>query len=585
MRQAMKKKIGRLLGAATMGTLVGLAATQGQTATETELHDLASRKVTWRSPEAGGMTIPLQLLSINDFHSQITAGLTIDGRPVGSAPVLAAYLKDTSARAKGKSFILHAGDHVGASQPQSALLQDEPGIMFFNMLGNAHCRTGADHGRDCNLVGIPGNHELDEGLPEMLRLIQGGNHAQGPYLQNPYQGANFPYICANLVHAATGQPLFTPYVVRMVDGVPVGFIGAILHQASSFLSPESLEDLQILDEADTINNYVGQLRAQGVHTIIAIMHQGGFQQPANELSPYPGTLGGDLLPIVKRLDDEVDVVLAGHTHTVHNALVENGTGKKILVAQAWLYGTGYAAIDLEISRASNDVVAISSQIVTTWADQGPGLQPDSGVAALMHRVEAMGSDIAEQVIASAARPITRAANKAGESALGDLVADAQRTAMGSDFAFMHPEGIQADLAPGRITKGDHYTVQPYNINLIKLELTGRQIYALLNQQWTDRGAEARFLQVSGLTYTWDADRPAGRRIVAVRQNGSPLQPERKYTVTVNEYLAGGGDNFTVLTQGVNPVVGPFIVEALIQYVQAQPQPLNADIAGRISRLN
>jgi len=585
MQETMKRKMRRLLNAAALGMLAGLAATNGQAASDTELRDLANRKIEWRSPDYTSTTIPLQLLSINDFHSQITTGQAVDGRPVGSAPVLAAYLKAADANAKGKTFILHAGDHVGASQPQSALLQDEPGIMFFNMLGNDQCRAGGQYGSDCNLVGIPGNHELDEGLQEMLRLIQGGNHAQGPYLQKPYNGANFPYICANLVQTSTEQPLFTPYVVRMVDGVPVGFIGAILHQASSFLSPESLEGLKILDEAETINRYVRQLQAQGVHTIIVIMHQGGFQYPKEEKASRPGTLSGDIVPIIKGLDDEVDVVLSGHTHTFHNILAENAHGKQMLVVQAWPYGTAYADINLEISRTSNDVVAMSSQIVTTWADKGPGLQPDTAVAVLMNQVEEMGNAIAKQMIASADRPITRAANEAGESALGDLVADAQRTIMGTDFAFMHPEGIQADIAPGRITKGDHYTVQPFNLNLIKLELTGQQIYELLNQQWNSRSTEGRFLQVSGLTYTWDAERPAGRRIVAVMKNGVPLQSKEKYTVTVNEYLAGGGDNFTVLTHGVNPVVGPFIADALIQYVQAQPQPLNTDIAGRISRLN
>jgi 5'-nucleotidase len=157
--------------------------------------------------------------------------------------------------------------------------------------------------------------------------------------------------------------------------------------------------------------------------------------------------------------------------------------------------------------------------------------------------------------------------------------------MGTDFAFMQADGIRADIAPGRITKGDHYSVQPYNLNLIKLELTGQQIYDLLNQQWSSQRAQGQFLQVSGLTYTWDADRPAGKRIVAVKKNGKPLQTGAVYTVTVNEYLAGGGDDFTVLTRGANPVVGPFVAEALIQYVQAQPQPINVDIEGRISRLN
>lgn len=586
MQQTMKEKKWRLLGAAVMGTLIGLAASNGQAAGETELRDLANRKVTWRSPESNGKTIPLQLLSINDFHSQITAGQTVDGRPVGSAPVLAAYLKAAQTQAKSRTFFLQAGDHVGASQPQSALLQDEPGIMFFNLLGNDQCRTGGQHGPDCNLVGIPGNHELDEGLHEMLRLIHGGNHNHGPYLQNPYQGAAFPYICANLVQAATGQPLFQPYVVRMVEGVPVGFIGAVLHRASTFLSPESLEGLQVLDEVDTINRYARQLQVEGVRTLVVVIHQGGYQGPASESANRTSSLVGDIAPIVERLDGEVDVVLSGHTHTYHNILVNNAGGRPMLVVQAWPKGTGYADIDLQISRDSGDVVAMSSSIVTTWADSGPGLQPDPQVAALAGRVDAMGNAIAAQVIARAAKPITRTSNEAGESALGDLVADAQRQIMGTDFAFMHPEGIEADIASGTITKGDHFTVQPANLNLIKLEMTGRQIYELLNQQWSGDNRRGRFLQVSGLTYTWDADRPDGQRIVTVmKENGEPLKTDATYTVAVNEYLAGGGGNFTVLTKGVNPVVGPFIAEALIQYVQTRPQPINADIEGRISRLN
>lgn len=590
MRQAMKKTRRRLLAAVAMAamavaTVVGLAAAQGQDGSESELRDLANRKVMWRSPQYDGMAIPLKLLAINDFHSQITQGLTVDGRPVGSAPVLAAYLKDAQAQAKGRTFFLQAGDHVGASQPQSALLQDEPGIMFFNMLGNEHCRTGGQYGPECNLLGIPGNHELDEGLGEMLRLIRGGNHRQGPYLQHPYQGAAFPYLCANLVEAATGKTLFQPYAVRLVDGVQVGFIGAVLHRASTFLSPESLEGLQVLDEADTINRYARQLQAEGVRTIIVVIHQGGYQGPSSEGANRTSPLVGDIAPIVERLDGEVDVVLSGHTHTYHNILIHNAGGRPMLVVQAWPKGTGYADIDLHISRDTGDVVAMSSAIVTTWADSGPGLQPDPLVAALANQVDALGSAIAAQVIARAAKPITRTSNAAGESALGDLIADAQRQIMGTDFAFMHPEGIEADFSSGTLTKGDHFTVQPANLNLIKLEMTGQQIYELLNQQWDGRNGRGRFLQVSGLTYTWDASRPAGQRIVAVQKDGASLNREAIYTVAVNEYLAGGGGNFTALTKGNNPVVGPFIAEALIQYVQTRPQPLDTDIEGRISRLN
>ncbi|ADW17354.1 5'-Nucleotidase domain-containing protein [Desulfobulbus propionicus DSM 2032] len=571
--------------ATCLAAQAGMSVGGAWAGSEIEARQRAERPIEWRAPQQEDKTVAVTLLAINDFHSQITAGLEVAGRPVGSAPVLAAYLKAAQARARGQTFILHAGDHVGASQPRSALLQDEPGIMVFNMLGNQHCRPGGLYGVECNLIGIPGNHELDEGMGEMLRLIHGGNHRQGPYLQDPYQGAHFPYICANLVRTATNKPLFPPSVVRMVDGVPIGFVGALLRHATTFLPPDSLDGLQVLDEAEAINAQVAALRAEGVHAVVAVIHQGGYQLPANG-SEHPSTrLAGDLAAIVGRLDGEVDVVLAGHTHTVHNLLVDNAAGRKTLVTQAWPKGTGYAEIDLEISRTGREVVALSSRIVTTWADQGPGLRPDVRVARLADRVDAMGNAVAAQVIANAAKPITRVSNEAGESALGDLVADAQRQAMGTDFAFMHPEGIEADIDPGHITKGDYYTVQPANLNLVKLEMTGEQIYALLNQQWTTASGEGRFLQVSGLSYVWDAHRPAGRRVVSVMKDGEPLRRGARYTVTVNEYLAAGGGNFTVLTEAANPVVGPFIADALHQYVRTRPQPINAAIEGRISRLN
>lgn len=567
-----------LLAAAILLPLSDRHAWAGQ---EIELRDHAEHPVHWQADRQTGATMPLKILAINDFHSQITTGLEVEGRPVGSAPVLAAYLKQAQAHAQGHSLIVHAGDHVGASQPQSTLLQDEPGIMFFNMLGNGQCRTGGQYGPDCDLIGIPGNHELDEGVDEMLRLVHGGTHALGPFLQQPYQGAAFPYLCANLVRESTGEPLFAPSRVHMVDGVPVGFIGAVLQRASTFLSPENMAGLRIIDEAEAINRQAEILRNQGVRSLIVLIHQGGYQ----DNSAGNPNLVGDIAPILARLDGDIDVVIGGHTHTYHNILVPNAAQRPMLVVQAWPKGTGFAEIDLQINRDSGEVVAMASAIKTTWADQGPGLHPDPQVAALAQQVDRLGSAIAAQVIARASKPITRATNSAGESALGDLVADAQRQVMGTDFAFMHPEGIEADIPSGALTKGDHFTIQPAKLNLIKLEMTGQQIFDLLNQQWSGDSDRGRFLQVSGLSYSWDAHRPVGQRVVAVEKDGQPLARQAVYTVAVNEYLAGGGDNFTTLTQAANPVVGPFLAEALIQYMQARPQPLDASIEGRISRLN
>ena len=184
----------------------------------------------------------------------------------------------------------------------------------------------------------------------------------------------------------------------------------------------------------------------------------------------------------------------------------------------------------------------------------------------------------------AAVDILKAQNPAGESALGNLIADAQRTVMGTDFAFMNPGGIRADILAGQVTWGELFTVQPFSNYLIKMDLTGKQIYDLLNQQWINQ-PYPRILQVSGLTYTWDNSLPVGNRIVEVRKDGIPINPSAVYTITVNSFLAGGGDNFTVLTQGVNQVVGPVDLEALITYIQGLPQPFSAQIDGRIIRFN
>lgn len=570
-----------LIVAGLLALATGMAT--GAAGGETQWREQVARPVYWRAPLHHDVTVHLKLLTINDFHSQITAGPEVEGRPVGSAPVLAAYLRQAQAGAQSATFILHAGDHVGASQPQSALLQDEPAIQFFNLLGNEHCRTGGQYGPDCNLIGIPGNHELDEGPAEMLRLLHGGTHHQGPFLEHPYRGAAYPTLCANLVRTETGEPLFTPAVVRLVDGIPVGFIGAILKQAATFLPPESLAGLTVQDEAEAINRAARNLRAEGVHTLVVIIHQGGYQGPAGDRGTGP--LVGDLASIVARLDGEVDVVVGGHTHTVHNTLVDNAAGHPTLVVQAWPKGTGFADIDLEIDRTTGEVAAMSSAIVTTWADRGPGLRPDPQVADLADQVDRLGNAIAAQVIGRAAFPITRTKNEAGESALGDLVADAQRRIMDTDFAFMHPEGIEADIPSGALTKGDHFTVQPANLNLIRLEMTGQQIYDLLNQQWRGDDGRGRLLQVSGLSYTWDALRPAGERVVAVHKDGAPLDRQAVYTVAVNEYLAGGGGQFTVLTRATNKVVGPFLAEALIAHIRTLPQPIAVSIEGRISRLN
>ncbi len=548
------------------------------------MREQAAQRVEWRKREGSESAPPVavKILAINDFHGQLT-GRSIGGRPVGSAAVLASYLEQGQAAVpENQAFIVHAGDQVGVSPPASALLQDEPAISFLNLLANQHCRVKLHP--HCNLVGTVGNHEFDKGRDEMLRMVRGGNSPAGPFLENPYRGAGFPYVAANVVDARTGLPILPPFVIKEVHGVPIAFIGVALKDTPTIVIPSGVASLRFLDEADTINFYVRLLKAINVHAFVALIHQGGQQTSVSGPTPTGAVVTGPIVDIVSRLDDDVDVVVSGHTHTFTNALLPNQHGRQILVTQAFSSGTSYSDIDLMLDPATKDVVAKSASIVTTFADAGPGLTPDPQAAALVHRAEDAVAPLVNRVIGQARIDILRVPNAAGETPMGNLVADAHRAATGTDFAFTNQGGIRADFLAGPVTWGQAFGVQPFGHNLVTMHLTGQQLYDLLNQQWINQPFP-RIMQISGLTYTWDNNASVGNRIIEIRRNGVAIDRFATYSVTVSAFLAAGGENFSVLTLGTDRLVSDTDLNALIFYIQSLAQPFSAAIEGRIERLN
>lgn len=498
----------------------------------------------------------VQILAINDFHGALE-GQTIGGRPMGGAAVLAAYLdqREESARQQGAVTLrVHVGDIIGASPPVSALLQDEPTLTILDAMGFEY--------------GTVGNHEFDEGVQELLRLQRGGCHPA----TGCFDGARVQYLAANVVWADTEKPVFPPYAVRWVQGVPMGFIGVVTTETPTIVTASGVQGLKFLDEAQTVNRYVRELKEQGVETVVVLMHDGGD-------GDRQGRVSGAIVPIVYAMDDEVDVVLTGHTHRCYRGLV----GSK-LVTQACANGTAFADVDLTIDRTFKDVVAKRAEIVDAVAD-APGIAPDPAIQALVRGYAERVAPRVSRVIATAAERIVRQANDAGESALGNLIADAQRWKTGVQMAFMNPGGIRADLDAGEVTWGELYTVQPFNNYLVAMTLTGSQVERLLEQQWANQPFP-RILQISGLRYTWHADRPAGDRVdpgEIFLEDGTPVRPDGRYRVVVNSFLADGGDNFTVLREGEDRIVGPIDLDALVEYLQRLPQPASASIEGRIQR--
>jgi 5'-nucleotidase len=515
--------------------------------------------------------VNVQILALNDFHGNLEPPAGSSGRigaiNAGGVEYLATHINNLRA-ANPNTVVVSAGDMIGASPLISALFHDEPTIEAFNLIG-----------LDYNAVG---NHEFDEGAAELKRMQEGGCHpVDGCQDGDPFYGANFRYLAANVVWEKNGKTLFPAYKTRSFNGVHIAFIGMTLEGTPTIVTPSGVAGLDFLDEADTVNALIPELKKKGIETIVVLIHEGGF--PTGGYNECPG-ISGPIVDIVNRLDDEVDLIISGHTHQAYNCVID---GRPVTSAAS--FGRIVTDIDLTIDRATSEPVAIvvNNNIVTR------DVAKDGLLTALVNKYKTIVAPLANRVIGSITADIKRAATSMEESALGDVIADAQLDATNDPgfgdavVAFMNPGGIRADLQfaqisggeqPGEVTYGEAFDVQPFGNSLVTMTLTGAQIDALLEQQWTIAN---RMLQVSdGFTYEWSASAPAGNKVdpASIKINGVPINLSANYRVTVNSFLADGGDNFTVLRQGTDRLGGAVDTDALEAYFVAHspvaPGPQN-----------
>jgi 5'-nucleotidase len=517
-------------------------------------------------------TIKVQILAVNDFHGQLeppsgkmVTGYNETGAPIrvdaGGAEYLAAHIKSLSSD-NPNTFVVTAGDSIGASPLVSAMFHDEPTIKALNMMGF-----------DFSAVG---NHELDEGLPELRRIQNGGCHpVDGCYGKSTFEGARFQFLAANIVNESTNATIFPAYNITYVQGVPIGFIGVALKDTPSIVTASGVKGLKFLDEAETINEYVKKLKGMGVRTIVVIIHDGGYQ---NGLYNESQGMNDPILDVVNDTDREVDVFITGHTHQAYNAVIDGR-----IVTEAGSAGRVLTDIDLVISNETHDVIEEKSRNIIVSRD----VPKDSEVAGLVDEYESLVAPLANRVIGNITGNITAAASGSGESFLGDVIADSQLYATsdpkdgGAVVAFMNPGGIRADLdynqmsggeLPGQVTYGEAFSVQPFGNSLVTMTLNGSQIDTLLEQQFDNPSTGGnRILQVSkGFSYAWKKSAPKGEKvnISSIRINSTSIDPSGLYRVTVNSFLADGGDNFSVLKTGVDRTGGSLDIDAFVNYFEA-----------------
>ncbi len=525
-----------------------------------------------------GSEVEVQLLALNDFHGNILPPAGSSGRVgtvnAGGAEYLATHVRALE-QLNRNTHVVSAGDLIGASPLLSALFHDEPTIEAMNMIG-----------LDLNAVG---NHEFDEGTTELLRMQEGGCHpTDGCQDGDAFAGAEFEFLAANVVNKDTREPLFPPYKVEHFSGAKIAFIGMTLEGTPNIVSPSGVAGFDFLDEADTANALIKKIR-KSTDAIVVLLHEGG-SPTALDINGCAGVTG-PIVDIAERLDDEVDLIVSGHTHQPYNCVFG---GKP--VTSAFSFGRLVTDIDVRVDKRKQEVtsIAINNRIVTR------DVTPAADITALISKYNTLAAPIANRPIGHITADILRANDTSLEQSMGNVIADAQLAATDDPgfgdavVSFMNPGGVRADLlfasspageGDGVVTYGELFTVQPFGNSLVTMTLTGAQIDRMLEEQFCGLNSPNAtptpgffkvLLPSEGLHYTWDqsqagvVDCNAANAVDAagITLDGTPLDLGASYRVTVNSFLADGGDGFAVLKEGTNRLGGAVDTDAFEDYLQA-----------------
>ncbi len=562
----------------------------------------------------------VKLLAFNDFHGHLeagTPGTIVDPAtgvavPSGGAEYFATHLKALGSEAED-TFVVSAGDLIGASPLASGLMHDEPTIDFMNYVG-------------LDTIGV-GNHEFDEGKSELLRMQYGnrtwrgrGENKGSPYVPartdgchpvdgcqdgTPFAGSVFQYLAANVIDTDTDNALLPQYqIVDLGKGKKLAFVGETLQGTPLIVTPTGVAGLNFLDEADTVNALVPRLRAKKVDTIVLLLHEGGtqtapFSRGFMDINKCENFVGPDLLDIVNRLSPGVNLVVSAHTHQPY---VCNFNGRTVTSAAS--FGRAITSIDLTIDRTDGvlDSVVAENHVVTQTVPKDPG------ATAILQRYKAISDPIGNRVLGRitadihSARGTVNGTNAAGEQPMGDVIADAMyEAAHPADFggavaAFMNVGGVRSSLLfnqisggeqPGEVTYAEAFAVQPFGNTLVVKTCTGQQLYDVLEQQFENPAAgQQRVMAVSQVTYSYTRTVPAGQKRVldgSLKIGGAVVDKAASYRVVLNNFIADGGDGFSVFRSCTAPLGGDVDIDAFGRYLAAHsplaPPPLN-----RITRL-
>ncbi|WP_242676331.1 bifunctional metallophosphatase/5'-nucleotidase [Streptosporangium minutum] len=549
-------------------------------------------------------TVPVRLLSLNDFHGNLEPPTGSSGRMVdengatveaGGAAYVATHLKQLSDK---NTLKVAQGDLIGATPLISAAYHDEPSVEFLGKLGVTASAVG--------------NHEFDEGYAELRRIMRGGCHpVDGCSPAGEWKGAGYSYLGANVIFkrpdasaekealaALGGQntgslrgllkeygiPALPPVTVRWMNGVPIGFIGLVTRSTPNIVTSEGIKDLEFIDEVKAANVASKLLKLVGVKAQVVLVHEGD-QVTAGQSPDACSTQPGAGNRIATQVDAEIDMILSGHSHQAYLCTVSDPKGGTRLYSQGGSFGRVITKVDFQVDVRTRDVVRSSvvadNQVVTRT------VIPDPDISTFVQTWKDRVAPVANKPIGRITADITNTASPSGESSLGNLIADGQlaatKTGGNAQVALMNPGGVRTGLTyagspagegDGVVTYGEAFTVQPFNNLMQVVTLTGAQLKTVLEQQFTGGPNAQPFTKIlqpsSNLTYTYSTGAAWGSKVSNLKIDGVDVTDGQSIRVAANNFLVGGGDAFLAFKDSTDLWSGPLDIDAFAAHLAANP---------------
>ena len=474
-------------------------------------------------------TTRVRIVHTNDVHGALSPvpDRVVLGRPaeLGGSAYLASLARTAREEDPGRTLVLDAGDAVHG-QIATDLDQGQAMVEVMNAVGY----NGA----------TLGNHDFQWGVPALLKRLE---------------LAEYPVLVGNVVREdGTPLPGTEPRRVFDLDGVKVGVTGLLTPETGQKARADRVAGVKFLDEAGCLRQQVDALRAEGADLVVVLSHRGLEEDQA----------------LARRFPGEGLVFVGGHSHDRVSAPLEV-EGNYVVQAGS----DGREAGDLEVELRGRRIVSVEHRLL---AVDPATVKPDPEVAALVARYEDRAEREMGRTLNTLPERFTRSNHV--DSPVGRLVTDAMREAAGADLAFLNSGGLRKDLEAGPLTPRNLYALMPFNGDLMKGTLTGAQVLGALEQSVSQRSTEGAdetsFLQVSGLRFAYDASRPAGERVLGVEVAGRPLDPEARYTVALDDYLAQGKIGYGNFRDGGWQPTGRDMLGPLVDFAEradlARPQP-------------